>query len=98
MLFDPTGSLPPDLYKTSPSNVMQHEILGKADFRAWVAERFDLFIVTQDCDEGAYITKEYRVQSFPTVMLISEDSKRVLYMRDKLVKVEAIKRDIELLM
>ena len=97
VIFDPTGIFPEELYAKSPSYKIQHDILAQSDFRKWAESKFDLFFATQDCPEGEYLTKKYKVTNYPTIMLINKDDGRVLYMRDQLLSLDDIHRDIELI-
>ena len=97
VVFDPTGIFPEELYPKSPSFKMQNDILAQADFRKWASGEFDLFFATQDCPEGAYFTKEYRVTNYPTVMLINENGE-VLYERDQLMTLDDLHRDLNMIL
>ncbi len=94
LIFDPTGIFPENLYATSPSYKIKTEILSQKDFRDMVSKKCDLFFVTQDCPEGAKLTKELKVTNFPTFMLLSQDG-NVLYKKEKLTTLEDLYIDIK---
>ncbi len=97
VIFDPTGIFPEELYAKSPSHKIQHDILAQTDFRNWAEKKFDLFFATQDCPEGQYLTKEYHVTNYPTILLINKDDGRVLYKRDQLLSLDDLHRDLKLI-
>ena len=97
LIFDPTGIFPEELYATSPSNKIKNDIISQKDFREWATRKCDIFFVTQDCPDSAVLTKEHRVTNFPTFMLIGREG-RVLYKKEKLMSLEDLYQDLEMIL